>query len=175
MGNDSGRNDSGEVVCLTQQSLAWSQVTSFLSVFPSDSSFTVPKSPPQGREGCSLPLGLCFWKETKGSSSLLNSSLQGLEQQGASQQPLPLGFGGSRSLEASTEAVCYALCLPGWRAWKDGVRHACHVQEQKNFKGEAENHTTAEEEEVEDRNSLGRENKTEITWQGDLMVQQKQR
>lgn len=47
------------------------------------------------------------------------------------------------------------------------MRHACHVQEQKNVKGEAENHRTAEEEEeVEDRNSLGRENKTEIEWQG---------
>lgn len=35
-----------------------------------------------------------------------------------------------------------------------------------NVKGEAENHRTAEEEEVEDRNSLGREKKTEIEWQG---------
>lgn len=46
------------------------------------------------------------------------------------------------------------------------MSHACHVQEQKNFKGEAENHRTAEGEEVEDRNSLGRENKTEIECQG---------
>lgn len=45
------------------------------------------------------------------------------------------------------------------------MRHACHVQEQKNVKGEAENHRTAEEEDMGDRNSLGREKKTEIEWQ----------